>query len=133
MEGSSTALEAIQGRGHQASVYPASHADVHLADVVFFNMGSTLQERRPQAFNNLYLGVLDHNSLFSYQMVADLFAQIVFHVNMGNQSRKDKRLCGVPVHLSPKCVLGHSQGPAWRSCHSPTVVSGWLGACTWPA
>ncbi|KAJ9056096.1 hypothetical protein DSO57_1036562 [Entomophthora muscae] len=41
--------------------------------------------------------------------------------------------CGVPGHQSPKCVLGHSQGPAWRSCHSPTVVSGWSEACTWPA
>ena len=92
MEGSSTALEAIQQRGHQASVYPAGHADVHLADVVFFNIGDTLRERRPQAFNDLYLGVLDHNSLFGRQMVADLFAQMVFHVNMGNQLRKDKRL-----------------------------------------
>ncbi|KAJ9076201.1 hypothetical protein DSO57_1028511 [Entomophthora muscae] len=92
MEGSSTALEAIQGRGHQASVYPAGHADVYLADVIFFNIGDTLQERRPQAFNDLYLGVLDHNFLFSRQMVADLFAQMVFHVNMGNQSRKDKHL-----------------------------------------
>ncbi|KAJ9057839.1 hypothetical protein DSO57_1018880 [Entomophthora muscae] len=78
--------------GSSHSVYPASHADIYLADVVFFNIGSTLQERRPQAFNNLYLGVLDHNSLFGCQMVADLFAQIVFHMNMGNQSRKDKRL-----------------------------------------
>ncbi|KAJ9051418.1 hypothetical protein DSO57_1004828 [Entomophthora muscae] len=26
-----------------------------------------------------YLGVLDHNSLYCHQMVADLFAQIVFH------------------------------------------------------
>ncbi|KAJ9061082.1 hypothetical protein DSO57_1024199 [Entomophthora muscae] len=33
--------------------------------------------------------------------------------------------CGVPGHQSPKCVLGHSQGPAWRSCHPPTVVKGW--------
>ena len=84
MEGSSTAREAIQQRGHQASVYLAGHADIHLADVVFFNMGSTLWERRPQAFNNLYLGVLDHNSLFGRQMMADLFAQMVFHVNMSN-------------------------------------------------
>ncbi|KAJ9068160.1 hypothetical protein DSO57_1031424 [Entomophthora muscae] len=38
IEGSSTALKAIQGRRHQASVYPASHADIHLEDVVFFNI-----------------------------------------------------------------------------------------------
>ncbi|KAJ9068154.1 hypothetical protein DSO57_1031549 [Entomophthora muscae] len=92
MEGSSTALEAIQGRGHQASVYPAGHANDHLADVVFFNIRDTLRESCPQVFNNLYLGVLDHNFLFGHQMVADLFAQMVFYVNMGNQSRKDKRL-----------------------------------------
>ncbi|KAJ9053627.1 hypothetical protein DSO57_1022533 [Entomophthora muscae] len=30
----------------------------------------------------------------------------------------------------PKCVLGHSQGLAWRSCHSPEVVGGLLEACT---
>ncbi|KAJ9048462.1 hypothetical protein DSO57_1034878 [Entomophthora muscae] len=60
MEGSFTALEVIQQCGHQASVYPASHADVYLADVIFFNIGSTLQEHYPQAFNNLYLGVFDH-------------------------------------------------------------------------
>ncbi|KAJ9050304.1 hypothetical protein DSO57_1015695 [Entomophthora muscae] len=71
MKGSSTALEVIQQHRHLASVYPASHADIHLGDVVFFNMGETLQERHPQAFNNLYLGVLDHNSLFGHQMVAD--------------------------------------------------------------
>ncbi|KAJ9079455.1 hypothetical protein DSO57_1035195 [Entomophthora muscae] len=34
IEGSTTALEAIQGRGHQASVYPTSHAEIHLADLV---------------------------------------------------------------------------------------------------
>ncbi|KAJ9076021.1 hypothetical protein DSO57_1030159 [Entomophthora muscae] len=75
----------------QHLVYHASHSDIHLGDGIF-NIGDTVQERHPQAFNNLYLGVLDHNSLFSHQMVADLFAQMVFHVNMGNQSRKDKRL-----------------------------------------
>ncbi|KAJ9066814.1 hypothetical protein DSO57_1005777 [Entomophthora muscae] len=92
IEGSSTALKAIQGRRHQASVYPAGHTDVHLADVVFFNMGSTLQERHLQAFNDLYLGVLDHNFFFGCQMMADLFVQMVFHVNIGNQSRKNKHL-----------------------------------------
>ncbi|KAJ9049905.1 hypothetical protein DSO57_1019665 [Entomophthora muscae] len=92
MEGSSIALEAIQGRRHQASAYSASHTDIHLADAVFFNIGDTVQEHRPQAFNNLYLGVLDHGSLFDCQMVANLFAQIVFHVNMDNQSQKDKCL-----------------------------------------
>ncbi|KAJ9052629.1 hypothetical protein DSO57_1032303 [Entomophthora muscae] len=45
----------------------------------------------------------------------------------------EKDLCGVPVHQSPKFFLGHSQGPAWRSHHSPTVVSDWSEACTWPA
>ncbi|KAJ9085630.1 hypothetical protein DSO57_1012003 [Entomophthora muscae] len=101
MEGSSTALEAIQGRRHQASVYPAGHADIYLADVVFFNMGSTLWECRPQAFNDLYLGVLDHNFLFGCQIVADLFVQMVAHVNTGNQSQKDKRL--------PPCVTSTYQ------------------------
>ncbi|KAJ9083933.1 hypothetical protein DSO57_1029493 [Entomophthora muscae] len=41
MEGSSNALEAIQRRRHQASVYSAGHANVHLPDVVFFNIGDT--------------------------------------------------------------------------------------------
>ncbi|KAJ9065471.1 hypothetical protein DSO57_1019379 [Entomophthora muscae] len=79
MEGSSTALKAIQQHRHQALVYPASHADIHLGDVIFFNIRDTVQERHPQAFNDLYLGVLDNNSLFGHQMVADLFAQMVFH------------------------------------------------------
>ncbi|KAJ9056122.1 hypothetical protein DSO57_1036337 [Entomophthora muscae] len=70
MKGSSTALEAIQERGHQASVYPAGHTEIHLADVVFFNIRDTQWERLSQAFNNLYLGVLDHNFLFGRQMVA---------------------------------------------------------------
>ncbi|KAJ9052851.1 hypothetical protein DSO57_1030002 [Entomophthora muscae] len=63
-----------------------------MGDVVFFDNGDTLRERYPQAFNNLYLGVLNHKSLFGQQIVADLFSQIVFHMNMGNQSSKDKRL-----------------------------------------
>ncbi|KAJ9076930.1 hypothetical protein DSO57_1021653 [Entomophthora muscae] len=92
MKGSSTTLKAIQQCGHQALVYPTGHADIYLDDVVFFKIRSTLQECRPQAFNNLYLGVLDHNSLFGLKIVADLFAQIVFYVNMGNQSHKDKHL-----------------------------------------
>ncbi|KAJ9082089.1 hypothetical protein DSO57_1007684 [Entomophthora muscae] len=96
MEGSSTALEAIQEHRHQASVYPSGHTNIQLADVVFFKIGDTLWERRPQAFSNLYLGVLDHNSLFGHQIVADLFAQMVFHINMDNQSCKDKRL---PPHV----------------------------------
>ncbi|KAJ9055168.1 hypothetical protein DSO57_1007080 [Entomophthora muscae] len=82
MEGSSTALKAIQGLGHQSSVYPDGHNDIHLADVVLFNIRDTFQERRPQAFNDLYLSVLNHKSLFSYQMMAYLFAQMIFHVNM---------------------------------------------------
>ncbi|KAJ9080832.1 hypothetical protein DSO57_1020815 [Entomophthora muscae] len=92
MEGSSTALKAIQKRRHQTSVYPAGHADIHLGDVVLFNIGDTVREHRPQAFNDLYLGVFNHESLFDQQMVADLFTQIVFHVKMGNQSCKDKHL-----------------------------------------
>ncbi|KAJ9055436.1 hypothetical protein DSO57_1003933 [Entomophthora muscae] len=90
MEGSSTALKVIQGCGHQASVYPAGHADVHLADVVFFNMGSTLQERHPQAFNNLYLGVLDHNFLFGCQMCHGRFHHAGYYPpkQEGSKSRK---------------------------------------------
>ncbi|KAJ9051820.1 hypothetical protein DSO57_1001067 [Entomophthora muscae] len=79
-------LDAIHQREHQASMYPAGHANIHLANVVFFNIGDTLWERLPQAFNVLYLWVLDHNSLFGHQLVVDLFAQMVFHVNMTNQS-----------------------------------------------
>ncbi|KAJ9055966.1 hypothetical protein DSO57_1037904 [Entomophthora muscae] len=92
MVGSSIVLEAIQERGHQASMYPTGHTDIHLADVVFFNIGDKVWERRPQAFNDIYLEVLNYKSLFGCQIMADLFAQIVFHVNMGNQSRKDKHL-----------------------------------------
>ncbi|KAJ9059944.1 hypothetical protein DSO57_1036278 [Entomophthora muscae] len=92
MEGGSIALKAIQERGHLASVCPAGHADIHLGNFVFLGTSETVQERQPQAFNDLYIGVLDHESLFGCQMIADLFAQIVFHVNMGNQLQKDKRL-----------------------------------------
>ncbi|KAJ9053826.1 hypothetical protein DSO57_1020421 [Entomophthora muscae] len=42
----------------------------------------------------------------------------------------EQDLCVVPVHQSPKCFLGHSQVLAWRSCHSPAVMSGLLEACT---
>ncbi|KAJ9081333.1 hypothetical protein DSO57_1015805 [Entomophthora muscae] len=55
MKGSSTALEAIQQRRNQASVYPSSHEDIHTGDVVFYNIGDTVQERCPQAFSDLYL------------------------------------------------------------------------------
>ncbi|KAJ9088481.1 hypothetical protein DSO57_1022706 [Entomophthora muscae] len=61
IEDSSTTLKAIQEHRHQASVYPASHTDIYLADIVFFIIGDTVPERRPQAFNGLYLGALDHN------------------------------------------------------------------------
>ncbi|KAJ9049358.1 hypothetical protein DSO57_1025377 [Entomophthora muscae] len=64
IEGSPNALKSIQGHGKQASVYPASHADIQLTDVVFFNIRDTVQEHHPRAFNNLYLEVLDHDSLF---------------------------------------------------------------------
>ncbi|KAJ9052458.1 hypothetical protein DSO57_1033926 [Entomophthora muscae] len=117
MEGSSTALKAIQGCGHQASVYPASHAYIHLGDVVFFNIGFTVQEHHPQAFNGIYLGVLNHNSLFGHQIVADLFAQMVFHVNMSNQSRKDKRLLpratATYQSIKPMTDKEYCQGPEW--------------------
>ncbi|KAJ9056387.1 hypothetical protein DSO57_1033525 [Entomophthora muscae] len=32
--------------------------------------------------------------------------------------KKETPYCGVPVHQSPKCVLGHSQGPSGRDFHS---------------
>ncbi|KAJ9050935.1 hypothetical protein DSO57_1009542 [Entomophthora muscae] len=105
MEGSSTALKAIQGRGHQASVYPAGHADIHLANVVFFNIRDTVRQCCLQAFNDLYLGVLDHKSLLGCQMVADLFAQMVFHVNMYNQSCKDRRLPPRVRNAFPDSIL----------------------------
>ncbi|KAJ9076230.1 hypothetical protein DSO57_1028289 [Entomophthora muscae] len=38
-------------------------------------------------------------------------------------------ICGVPGCQSPKCVLGHIQGSAWRSCHFLAVVSDLLEAC----
>ncbi|KAJ9074423.1 hypothetical protein DSO57_1006682 [Entomophthora muscae] len=101
MEGSSTALEVIQGCGHQASFYPAGHINIHLGDAVFFNMEDTLQEHRPQVFNDLYLGVLNHKSLFGCQMMADLFAQMVLNVNMGNQLQNNKcHPCATAVTVS---------------------------------
>ncbi|KAJ9083950.1 hypothetical protein DSO57_1029221 [Entomophthora muscae] len=90
MEGSSTTIKTIQGRGHQASVYPANHADIHLADDVFFNIRDTVQERCPHTFNDLYLGVLDYDPLFGQQMMADLFFQMIFNVNKDSQLCKDK-------------------------------------------
>ncbi|KAJ9083522.1 hypothetical protein DSO57_1033964 [Entomophthora muscae] len=101
IKGSSTVLKAIQGHMHQAPVYPTGHADIHLADVVFFNIVDTVQQRLPQAFKDLYIGILNHDSLFGQKMMADLFAQIVFHVIMDNQLQKDKRL--------PPCVKAFYQ------------------------
>lgn len=64
MKGSSTAIKTIQGRGHQALIFLASHADIYMADVVLFNIVYTVQEHHPQAFNDLYLGVHNNDSLF---------------------------------------------------------------------
>ncbi|KAJ9083472.1 hypothetical protein DSO57_1034415 [Entomophthora muscae] len=97
IEDSFTAIKIIKVHMHQSSVYPAVYADIHLADVVFFNIEDTFWQLRLQKFNDLYLGGLDHDSLFGQQMVADLFAQKVFHVYMGNQSQKNK-------HLSPHAI-----------------------------
>ncbi|KAJ9076578.1 hypothetical protein DSO57_1024693 [Entomophthora muscae] len=58
MEKSSNALEAIQRRGYQASVYPTNHADIHMGDVVFFKIGDALQEHLPQESTTSILGSL---------------------------------------------------------------------------
>ncbi|KAJ9090197.1 hypothetical protein DSO57_1004775 [Entomophthora muscae] len=114
MEVSSTALEVIQGRRNQASVYPTSHADIHLADVVFFNIGDTVQQRCLQAFNDLYIGVFDHESLFGCQMVTDLFVQMVFHMNMDNQSCKDKHIppCATAIY-QPTTAMANEEYHVW--------------------
>ncbi|KAJ9059617.1 hypothetical protein DSO57_1000576 [Entomophthora muscae] len=121
MKDSSTALESIQGHRHQASFYPTGHADIHLADIVFFNIRDTVQEHRPQTFKNLYLGVLYHDSLFGWQMVADLFVQMVSHGNMGNQSQKNKHLppCAIATYQPIKPMTDekyHLQNMATITC-----------------
>ncbi|KAJ9066270.1 hypothetical protein DSO57_1011143 [Entomophthora muscae] len=102
-----------------------THANIHLADVAFFSIGDTVRECHPQAFNDLYLRVLDHNSLFGHQMMGDLFAQIVFHVNMGNQSRKDKRLppCATATYQPIKKMTDKEYNKRYMAaitCNPPT-------------
>ncbi|KAJ9064186.1 hypothetical protein DSO57_1033061 [Entomophthora muscae] len=58
----------------------------------------------PDAPEDLYQIVCDGKEIIIYSLI--------FNGKYNNPA------CGVPGHQSPKCVPGHSQGLAERSCHS---------------
>ena len=46
----------LKEAGHNVLIYPANHANLHLGDVLFYNMGDLLRKRRPA----------DHTFVFQY-------------------------------------------------------------------
>ncbi|KAJ9080079.1 hypothetical protein DSO57_1028906 [Entomophthora muscae] len=53
MEFVEVASKKIQADGHNVSIFPAGHANLHLGHVLFFNIEDTICERNPTTFSQV--------------------------------------------------------------------------------
>ncbi|KAJ9071283.1 hypothetical protein DSO57_1038472 [Entomophthora muscae] len=88
----------IQDAGHQVEIYPANHADPHLGDVLFYNIGSLLRKHNPTSFKQVESLITNQEALFPTTTVKALHSVIVSYANDSKKLNKDSRL---PPRHSP--------------------------------
>ncbi|KAJ9073660.1 hypothetical protein DSO57_1013902 [Entomophthora muscae] len=88
----------IRDAGHQVEIYPANHADLHLGDVLFYNIGSLLRKHNPTSFKQVKSLITNQEALFPATAVKALHSVIVSYANDSKKLNKDSRL---PPRHSP--------------------------------
>ncbi|KAJ9064506.1 hypothetical protein DSO57_1029879 [Entomophthora muscae] len=92
MECTEVAFEKIQAGGHNVLIFPAGHANLNLGDVLFFNIGDTIQEHNPTTFNQEVSAAHNQPVHFPRQKAADMFTKMVLIAHSSSQSSKDPQL-----------------------------------------
>ncbi|KAJ9066988.1 hypothetical protein DSO57_1004086 [Entomophthora muscae] len=109
MECVNVASKKIKAGGHNVSILPAGHANLHLDETLFFNIGDTIQERNPTTFNQVVSAANNPIVPFSCQNIAKFFAKMTFNALSSSQYPKDPQLppCDSPVYKSITFLTNH--------------------------
>ncbi|KAJ9057080.1 hypothetical protein DSO57_1025911 [Entomophthora muscae] len=116
MECTEVASKKIQAEGHNISIFPAGQADLHLGDVLFFNIGDIICGCNPTTFSQVVSAANNPSVLFPCQKIADMFTKMAFNALSNNQSPKDPQLptCDSLLH-KPITVLPKLQYCKFRT------------------
>ncbi|KAJ9060956.1 hypothetical protein DSO57_1025502 [Entomophthora muscae] len=100
MECAEVASKKVQADSHNFSILPAGHADLHLGDVLFFNIGDTICGRNPTTFSQVVGAANGHTVLFSCHKVAEMFTNMALNALSSSQLLKDLQLppCDFPAY-----------------------------------
>ncbi|KAJ9086093.1 hypothetical protein DSO57_1007755 [Entomophthora muscae] len=119
MECAEVASKKIQAESHNISIFPVCHADLHLGDVLFFNIGGTIRERNSTTFSQVLSSANNPSVLFPHQKIAEMFTKMAFNALVKSQSPKDPQLppCDSPVY-KPITVLPRSENDVLYNCQN---------------
>ncbi|KAJ9047997.1 hypothetical protein DSO57_1039483 [Entomophthora muscae] len=92
MKCANVASKKIKAGGHNVSILPAGHANLHLSETLFFNIGDTIQERNPTTFNQVVSAANNPIVPFYCQKIAEIFTKMDFNVLSSSQYPKDSQL-----------------------------------------
>ena len=98
MEGQEVVLEKLLDANHSAFVFPENHSDLHLGDVLFYNMGTQLRKNDIQSHTAAYNLACKADRLFPDSFVSDVFSDIYHFAVAENPARKSGIL---PPRFSP--------------------------------
>ncbi|KAJ9056856.1 hypothetical protein DSO57_1028574 [Entomophthora muscae] len=118
------ASENIKAGGHGIAIFSARHADLHLGDVLSFNIEGTICERNPTTFRQVVSAANGPTVLFSHQKITDMFTKMALNALSNSQSPKDPQLppCDFLVY-KPTTLLPESGYDVMYNCHN---FSYWL-------
>ncbi|KAJ9050973.1 hypothetical protein DSO57_1009060 [Entomophthora muscae] len=110
MECTEVASKKIQADGHNVSFFPARHDDLHLGNVLFFNIGDTICGRNPTTSSQVVSAANNPIVPFSCQKITDMFTKMALNALGNSQSPKDPQLppCDSPAY-KPISVLLNSE------------------------
>ena len=93
----------LKGAGHTVVMYPENHSNLHLADVLFFNMGTLLRERHNSGPSLPFQYADNIPSLFPPSVVEDMFSEMLFFASSLNPHTKSSKL--PPANPPHTCSL----------------------------
>ncbi|KAJ9060428.1 hypothetical protein DSO57_1030986 [Entomophthora muscae] len=104
------AFKKIKADGHDVSIFPARYANLHLGDVLFFNIGDTICGSNLMTFSQVVSVANNNTLLFPCHKVANMFTNMHFCAFGIRQSQRDSQLppCDSPVY-KPITVLSESE------------------------
>ncbi|KAJ9061803.1 hypothetical protein DSO57_1017045 [Entomophthora muscae] len=94
------ASKKVQADSHNVSIFPAGHTDLHLGDVLFFNIGDTICGCNLTTFRQVVGAANNNTDLFSCQKFTKLFIKMALNSLSSSQSSKDPQIppCDSPAY-----------------------------------